>query len=138
MTPLQLCYEHVCLSENQSLWEALQQQFIIGFRFCLCGYVLQDLSSGQRKSGKLSRRESSCSGGSSLGRCSSQSAQDSSSSSTVASRKDNEWESTQFSEALVPLKPLWRFSCICCNSGGYKSFGSYPKISHFCYLFLPK
>ncbi|WVZ04513.1 hypothetical protein V8G54_025319 [Vigna mungo] len=51
-----------------------------------------DLSSGQRKSGKLSRRESSCcSEGNTLGRCSSShSAQDSSSSSAVASRKDNE------------------------------------------------
>ncbi|XP_014523150.1 transcription factor bHLH121 [Vigna radiata var. radiata] len=52
----------------------------------------QDLSSGQRKSGKFSRRESSCcSEGNTLGRCSSShSAQDSSSSSAVASRKDNE------------------------------------------------
>ncbi|KAL2971584.1 hypothetical protein AAZX31_15G203200 [Glycine max] len=50
----------------------------------------QDLSSGQRKSSKLSRRESSCTEWSSLGRCSSCSVQDSSSSSVVASRKDNE------------------------------------------------
>ncbi|KAL5175787.1 Transcription factor bHLH121 [Glycine soja] len=51
----------------------------------------QDLSSRQRKSSKLSRRESSCTEGSSLGRCSSsRSVQDSSSSSVVASRKDNE------------------------------------------------
>lgn len=107
----------------------------------VCVHVLQDLSSGQRKSGKFSRRESSCcSEGNTLGRCSSShSAQDSSSSSAVASRKDNEWKSMQFSEALVHLKPQWRFSpCICCNSGGYKSFGSYPKISHFYYLFLRK
>ncbi|KAG4947083.1 hypothetical protein JHK87_043090 [Glycine soja] len=57
---------------------------------CVCVSGLQDLSSGQRKSSKLSRRESSCTEWSSLGRCSSCSVQDSSSSSVVASRKDNE------------------------------------------------
>ncbi|XP_061341645.1 transcription factor bHLH121 isoform X2 [Gastrolobium bilobum] len=51
----------------------------------------QDLSSGQRKSSKLSRKESICTEGSSFGRCSSsQSVQDSSSSSVAASRKPNE------------------------------------------------
>ncbi|XP_027355112.1 transcription factor bHLH121-like [Abrus precatorius] len=50
-----------------------------------------DLSSRQRKSSKLSRKESSCTEESSLGRCSSsRSVQDSSSSSVVASRKGNE------------------------------------------------
>ncbi|KAF1884881.1 hypothetical protein Lal_00028769 [Lupinus albus] len=51
----------------------------------------QDLSSGQRKSSKSSRKENSCTKGSSLGRSSSsRSVQDSSSSSVVGSRKANE------------------------------------------------